>query len=254
MTTLEIKNLHVSINDKQIVKGLNIKVKQGEVHALMGPNGSGKSTLSFAIMGHPRYNITSGDILVDDESILETRPDERAKKGLFLSFQYPSEITGVKYSTFLRLALNSKRKSQGLDTIPVVDFHKLFKENIKKLGMDESFVSRYLNEGFSGGEKKRSEILQLSILQPKIAILDETDSGLDIDALRIVAESVDRLAKEQDVGILVITHYQRILRYLHPDFVHVMVDGNIVKSGGKKLAEELEEKGYSDFVKEVIAE
>ncbi|MBI2671128.1 Fe-S cluster assembly ATPase SufC [Candidatus Woesearchaeota archaeon] len=254
MTTLEIKDLNVSIKDKEIVKGLSLKVKQGEVHALMGPNGSGKSTLSFAIMGHPRYQIKNGSILIDNESILGTSPDERAKKGLFLSFQYPSEIPGVKYSNFLRLALNSLRKAKSLEPVSVIDFHKMFKEQIKNLGIDDSFASRYLNEGFSGGEKKRSEILQLSILKPNIAILDETDSGLDIDALRIVAENINRLAKEENIGVLIITHYQRILRHLHPDFVHVMVDGKIVKSGGKKLAEELEEKGYSDYVKEVIAE
>ncbi|MEK6974380.1 MAG: Fe-S cluster assembly ATPase SufC [Nanoarchaeota archaeon] len=254
MTSMKIKDLYVSINEKEIVKGLNLEVKQGEVHAIMGPNGSGKSTLSFAIMGHPKYKISSGDILIDDESILGLSPDERAKKGLFLSFQYPAEIPGVKYSNFLRLALNSKRKYQGLEPISVMDFHKIFKQEIKNLGIDDSFASRYLNEGFSGGEKKRSEILQLSILKPKIAILDETDSGLDIDALRIVAENVNKMAKKNNLGVLVITHYQRILKYLHPDFVHVMVDGKIVNSGGKKLAEELEEKGYSIYVKEVAAE
>ncbi len=249
---LLIKDLHVSIQDKEIVRGLNLDIKSGEVHALMGPNGSGKSTLSYAIMGHPKYKINSGNILFNNSSILESKPEERARLGLFLSFQYPCEIPGVRYSNFLRLALNSKRKAQSLEPISVMEFSKLLKQEIKNLGMDQSFANRYLNEGFSGGEKKRSEILQLAVLKPNIAILDETDSGLDIDALKIVAQNINSLAK-QGIGILVITHYQRILRYLQPDFVHVMIDGNVVKSGKKELAQELEEKGYSDFTKEVDA-
>ncbi len=249
---LLIKDLYVSIQDKEIVRGLNLDIKSGEVHALMGPNGSGKSTLSFAIMGHPKYKINSGNILFNGSSILESKPEQRAKLGLFLSFQYPSEIPGVRYSNFLRLALNSKRKARGLEPIPVLEFSRLLKQEIKNLGMDQSFTNRYLNEGFSGGEKKRSEILQLAVLKPNIAILDETDSGLDIDALKIVAQNINNLAK-QGIGILVITHYQRILKYLQPDFVHVMIDGNIVKSGKKELAQELEERGYSDFTKEVDA-
>lgn len=250
--TLSLKDLYVKVEDKQIVKGISLEVKPGEIHALMGPNGSGKSTLSYAIMGHPKYTITSGDILFNNKSVLETKPEERAKLGLFLSFQYPHEIPGVRYSNFLRLALNSKRKAQGLEPISVLEFNKLIKQEIKNLEMDESFTTRYLNEGFSGGEKKRSEILQLAVLKPRIAILDETDSGLDIDALKIVAQNINKLSK-QKIGALVITHYQRILKHLQPDFVHVMIDGKIVKSGKKELAEELEQKGYSNFVKEVDA-
>ena len=248
MTTLEIRKLNVSIAEKQIVKNLSLKVKQGEIHAIMGPNGSGKSTLSYAIMGSSKYHIDSGDILIDNKSILKDSTDERAKKGLFLSFQYPAEIPGVKFTNFLRLSLNSKRKSQKIKPLSVMEFNELFKKNLKLLGMDESFAQRYLNEGFSGGEKKRSEILQMAILNPKIAILDETDSGLDIDALKIVSKNINEIARKEKIGILVITHYQRILRYLKPDYVHVMVDGSIVKSGTKKLALDLEKDGYSSFI------
>ena len=246
---LLIKNLYVSISQKKIVKGASLEIKKGEVHALMGPNGSGKSTLSFAVMGHPKYLVDSGDILFNGQSIKEMPSENRARLGLFLSFQYPTEIPGVRYSNFLRLALNANRKSQGQEPISVLEFSKLLKQELKKLGMDESFSTRYLNEGFSGGEKKRSEILQLAVLKPKIAILDETDSGLDIDALKIVAQNISALAK-QGIGVLVITHYQRILKYLKPDFVHVMLDGKIVKSGKKELAQQLEQKGYADFIKE----
>lgn len=252
MTELEIKDLYVNIGEKQIVNGLNLKVKSGEVHAIMGPNGSGKSTLSFAIMGHPRYKIANGEIIVDGKSILDMQPDDRAKLGLFLSFQYPSEIPGVVFSNFIKLAMNAKRKMNGEKPISTLDFHNMFKNAVNELGMDEAFASRYLNEGFSGGEKKRAEILQMAMLKPRIAILDETDSGLDIDALRIVAENVNKLAKE-GIGIVVITHYQRILKYLKPDYVHVMVDGRIVREGKEELAHELEEHGYSNIVSEVEA-
>lgn len=248
--TLTIKDLYVCVQEKEIVKGLSIEVKQGEIHALMGPNGSGKSTLSYTIMGHPKYSVKSGDILFNNNSVLGLKPQERAQLGLFLSFQYPLEIPGVRYSNFLRLALNSKRKSQGLEPIQVTEFNKILKQEIKNLEMDESFAIRYLNEGFSGGEKKRSEILQLAVLKPKIAILDETDSGLDIDSIRVVAKNINNLA-QQGIGILVITHYQRILKYLNPDFVHVMLEGKVIKSGDHALAEELEQKGYSNFIKEV---
>jgi Fe-S cluster assembly ATP-binding protein len=250
MTTLEIKDLKVYVENNEIIRGLSLKVNSGEIHAIMGPNGSGKSTLSYAVMGHPKYKIKSGDILVDNKSIKNLSPDQRSKKGLFLSFQYPSEISGVKLSTFLRLALNSKRKSEGQKLLSVVEFYNLFMESIKYLKIDESFAQRYLNEGFSGGEKKRAEILQLMILNPKIAILDETDSGLDIDALKLVAENIKRISKKNKIGIIVITHYQRILRYLQPDYVHVMIDGRIVKSGSNKLADQLDKEGYNTFLKE----
>src|SRR3989344_1809973 len=240
---LLIKNLYVSISQKKIVKGASLEIKKGEVHALMGPNGSGKSTLSFAVMGHPKYLVDSGDILFNGQSIKEMPSENRARLGIFLSFQYPTEIPGVRYSNFLRLALNANRKSQGQEPISVLEFSKLLKQELKKLGMDESFSTRYLNEGFSGGEKKRSEILQLAVLKPKIAILDETDSGLDIDALKVVSNGINTL-KNPDNGILLITHYNRILRYIQPDKVHILVKGRIIRSGGHELARELDEKGY----------
>lgn len=251
MTELTIKDLKVAVGEKEIVKGLSLQVGSGEIHAIMGPNGSGKSTLAFGVMGHPKYKIAGGDILLDGKSLLELKPDQRAKLGLFLSFQYPSEIAGVKYSNFLKLALNANRQARGEAPIKVMEFHNMLKEEIKNLSMEEGVVERNLNEGFSGGEKKRSEILQMAMLKPRIAILDETDSGLDIDALKIVAENVKRLAS-QGIGVIVITHYQRILKYLQPDHVHVMIDGRLVESGGKKLAEELEESGYNKYVEEVI--
>ena len=249
MTILEIKNIEVDVDNNKIIKGLSLKVSSGEIHAIMGPNGSGKSTLSYAIMGHPKYKIKSGDILIDKKSIKKLSPDKISKKGLFLSFQYPSEIPGVKLSNFLRLALNSKRKSEGKKPISVMDFYNLFMENIKHLKIDESFAQRYLNEGFSGGEKKRAEILQLIILNPNIAILDEIDSGLDIDALKLVAENIKDIAHKNKMGIIIITHYQRILKYLQPDYVHVMIDGRIVKSGSNELANELDKNGYKKFLK-----
>lgn len=237
MNKLEIKDLHVSIGDKEIIKGFNLTINQGEIHALMGPNGSGKSTLSYAIMGHPRYIVTKGEILFNGQNITRMKTNERAKLGLFLCFQYPLEVQGVQVANFLRLASNKEKES-------VADFRKHLKENMKMLKMDESFASRYLNDGFSGGEKKRGEILQMNVLKPKIAILDEADSGLDIDALKIVAEGVNRAMQTTPLGVLIITHYQRILNFINPDFVHIVVDGKIVKSGGKEIVERLEDEGY----------
>ena len=250
--TLEIKNLHVSVEGKPILKGLNLKVGKGEVHALMGPNGSGKSTLANALMGNPKYEITEGKILLKGEDILELSADERGRKGLFLAFQYPMAIPGVSLANFLRMALNARRKEMGEDKpIPPKEFRTLVTEKMKLLKMDESFAGRYINDGFSGGEKKRAEILQMAVLRPEIAVLDETDSGLDIDALRIVSDGVNALSGP-DLGVLLITHYQRILNYIKPQFVHVLVDGRIVKSGGPDLAHELEAQGY-DWVREVQA-
>ena len=250
--TLEIKNLHVSVEGKPILKGLNLKVGKGEVHALMGPNGSGKSTLANSLMGNPKYEITDGQILLNGEDILELSADERGRKGLFLAFQYPTAIPGVSLANFLRMALNARRKEMGEEKpIPPKEFRTLVKEQMALLKMDESFAGRYINDGFSGGEKKRAEILQMAVLRPEIAVLDETDSGLDIDALRIVSDGVNALSG-QDLGVLLITHYQRILNYIKPQFVHVLVDGRIVKSGGPELAHELEAQGY-DWVREVQA-
>lgn len=239
---LIINDLHVSIDGKKILNGVNLVVKKGEVCALMGPNGSGKSTLAYTLMGHPRYTVDKGEAWYKGQNILELPPDERAKLGLFLSFQYPQEIPGVSVSNFLRTALNSVKPKP----VSVPDFVKLLREKMKLLKIDDSFSRRYLNEGFSGGEKKRAEILQLAVLQPDMAILDETDSGLDIDSLKIVAEGVNTLIGP-NVGILVITHYQRLLNYIKPDKVHVMMNGKIVKSGGKELAEELEAHGYKEY-------
>lgn len=246
---LMIKDLHVSIDGKQILNGVNLTVKKGEVCALMGPNGSGKSTLAYTLMGHPRYTVNKGEAWYKGQNILGLPPDERAKLGLFLSFQYPQEIPGVSVSNFLRTALNSVKPNK----VSVPDFVKLLKEKMKLLKIDDSFSRRYLNEGFSGGEKKRAEILQLAVLQPDMAILDETDSGLDIDSLKVVAEGVNTLIGP-DMGILVITHYQRLLNYITPDSVHIMVKGRIVKSGGKELAHELEAKGYDEIIKEAEVE
>jgi Fe-S cluster assembly ATP-binding protein len=244
---LNIKNLHAGIEDKEILRGIDLEIKAGEIHAIMGPNGSGKSTLSSVIAGNETYAVTQGDIILDDESILELPPEERAHKGIFLSFQYPVEIPGVTTTNFIKTAINAKRKSQGLEDLPAKDMLKLIREKSELLEMDRKFLSRSLNEGFSGGEKKRNEIFQMAMLEPKLAILDETDSGLDIDALKIVANGVNKLKKE-DNAVIVITHYQRLLEYIVPDFVHVLHDGKIVKSGGPELAHELEEKGY-DWVK-----
>ncbi len=242
---LEIKDLHVKIEDKEILKGVNLKLEPGKVHALMGPNGSGKSTLANVIMGHPKYEITKGEIIYNGQVINDMLPNERAKLGLFLSFQYPSEIEGVTISTFLRTALNGKKKANEEEPIGVLDFHNLLKEKMKLLHAEESFAERYLNQGFSGGEKKKSEILQLAILNPKTAILDETDSGLDIDALKAVAEGINILMQEDpEKTILIITHYKRILEYINPDKLSILIDGKIALEGDSSLVDQLEEKGY----------
>lgn len=249
---LEIKNLHVSVDGNEILKGVNLTIREGEVHAMMGPNGSGKSTLAYTIAGHPKYEVTEGEILFNGENVLEMEPDERSKVGLFLAFQYPVAIPGVTMANFLRMAINAHREARGEPPITPVEFRKMLIEKMEMLGIDRSFAGRYLNEGFSGGEKKRAEILQMAVLEPKIAILDETDSGLDIDALRVVSEGVNKLKDQFGMGVLVITHYQRILNYIKPDFVHVLVDGRIVAEGGPELAHQLEEKGY-DWVREELA-
>jgi Fe-S cluster assembly ATP-binding protein len=244
---IQIKNIHAGIEGKDILRGINLEVKAGEVHAIMGPNGSGKSTLSSVIAGNETYEVSEGDILFDNESILELSPDERAHRGVFMSFQYPVEIPGVSTTNFVKTAINAKRKAQGLEDLPAKDMLKLIREKSELLEMDRKFLSRSLNEGFSGGEKKRNEIFQMAMLEPKLAILDETDSGLDIDALKIVANGVNKL-RNKDNAVIVITHYQRLLDYIIPDFVHVLHNGKIVKSGGKELALELEAKGY-DWLK-----
>lgn len=244
---LEIKDLHAGIEGREILKGLNLTVKAGEVHAIMGPNGSGKSTLSKVLAGHPTYEVLSGEVLFEGKNLLELEPDERAREGVFLAFQYPVEVPGVSNSQFLRLAYNEKMKHHGLEELDPLEFNDYLTEKAKVVEMDKSFFKRSVNEGFSGGEKKRNEILQMAVLEPKLAILDETDSGLDIDALRIVAEGVNKLRNSEN-GIILVTHYQRLLNYIQPDFVHVLAGGKIVKEGGKELALELEEKGY-DWVK-----
>ena len=251
---LEIRNLHVSVEDKPILKGVDLTVKQGEIHALMGPNGSGKSTLAYSLMGHPDYEVTAGQIIFDGVDLLELDADKRSRLGLFLAFQYPVVIPGVTLANFLRQALNARRKADNPEDkgMPIPEFRRLLKEKMDMLQMDHSFAGRYLNEGFSGGEKKRAEILQMAALEPKIAVLDETDSGLDIDALRIVSEGVNKLYGP-DLGVLVITHYQRILNYVSPQFVHVMINGRIVESGGPELALQLESQGY-DWVRDKIEE
>ena len=243
MANLEIKDLHVSVDGIQILKGINLEVKAGEVNTIMGPNGSGKSTLAYALMGHPKYKIEKGQIFLDGEDITNLSPDKRAKKGLFLSFQYPQEIPGVTLANFLRTALNSV----GGKTVPVLEFKKLIDEKLALLKMDPAFGKRHVNEGFSGGEKKRAEILQLAVLQPKIAILDETDSGTDVDALKIISNGINTVAKQQKMGILLITHYDRILQYIKTDKVHILVDGKIVKTGGPELAGHIDEAGYKNL-------
>jgi Fe-S cluster assembly ATP-binding protein len=253
---LVIQDLHVAVEGNEILKGLSLEVKKGEIHALMGPNGSGKSTLAHTIMGHPRYEVTRGDILFKGESVLEMEADERARKGLFLAFQYPVAIPGVSVANFLRSALNARLAPENGEAgkmptkkgIPPKEFRALLRDKMKVLRMDESFAGRYLNDGFSGGEKKRAEILQMAVLKPEIAVMDETDSGLDIDALRVVAEGVNALAGPE-LGVLLITHYQRILNYIKPHFVHVMVAGRLIHSGGPELALELEARGY-DWVRD----
>ncbi len=247
-SVLEIKNLHVEIDGKEILKGVDLTLKQGEIHAVMGPNGTGKSTLAQAIMGHPRYEVTKGEVILDGEDVLEMEVDERAQAGLFLGMQYPSEISGVTTSDFLRSAINAQREEG--DEINLMQFIKKLDKNMEYLEIDQDMATRYLNEGFSGGEKKRNEILQLMMLEPKFGILDEIDSGLDIDALKVVSKGINKLRGEQ-FGSLIITHYQRLLNYISPDHVHVMMRGRIVKSGGKELAERLEAEGY-DWIKEEL--
>src|SRR5574341_2328129 len=254
MSQLEIKDLHVSIDGKEILQGVNLIVKQGEIHAIMGPNGTGKSTLAYTLMGHPSYEVTGGEVIFKGQNVLELEPDKRSHLGLFLAFQYPVAIPGVSVANFLRTALNAQRKVKDPEDkgIPIPEFRKLVRDRMDLLKMDPNFAGRYLNDGFSGGEKKRAEILQLATLRPEIAILDETDSGLDIDALRIVSEGVNAL-RGPELGVLVITHYQRILNYIKPDVVHVMLNGQIVESGGAELALHLEEHGY-DWVREKYQE
>ena len=247
---LQIRNLHAAIADKEILKGINLEVKKGEIHAIMGPNGSGKSTLSSVLVGNPNYEVTEGSVLFEAQDLLELEPEERAHLGLFMSFQYPVEVPGVSMVNFMRAALNEKRKAQGLDPIPAAEFLKLMKQKRELVELDNKLASRSVNEGFSGGEKKRNEIFQMAMLEPKLAILDETDSGLDIDALRIVAKGVNELRSPENATI-VITHYQRLLDYIRPDYVHVLYKGRIVRSGGPELALELEQKGY-DWIKDEV--
>jgi len=250
MSELNIHDLYVSVEGKQILKGVNLIVNQGEVHALMGPNGTGKSTLAYTLMGHPNFEVSKGEAWFKGQNILELNPDERAHLGLFLAFQYPVSIPGVSMANFLRTAINAQRKANDPEDkgIPIPEFRKMLKERMDLLEMDHSFAGRYLNEGFSGGEKKRAEVLQMATLKPEIALMDETDSGLDIDALRIVAEGVNAL-KSPEFGVLVITHYQRILNYIKPDYVHIMLDGQVAETGGAELAILLEDQGY-DWLKE----
>ncbi len=248
---LKIENLHASIDDKEILKGINLTVNPGEVHAIMGPNGAGKSTMANIIAGKEEYKISKGRIKLEDEDISELLPEERAHKGVFLSFQYPVEIPGVTVTNFIKTAINETRKAKGLEEMPAKEMLKMIREKAALLEMDRKFLSRSLNQGFSGGEKKRNEIFQMAMLEPKLAILDETDSGLDIDALRIVANGVNKL-KSKDNSVIVITHYQRLLEYIKPNFVHVLYDGKIVKSGDASLALELEEKGYDWIKKELV--
>jgi Fe-S cluster assembly ATP-binding protein len=240
---LEIRNLHARVEEKEILRGLDLTIRAGEVHAIMGPNGSGKSTLANVLAGRSNFEVTAGEVLFEGKNLLEMAPEERAREGVFLAFQYPVEIPGVNNTYFLRAALNAVRTNQGLEELDAVDFLALIREKMKLVELDETLLSRSVNEGFSGGEKKRNEILQMAVLEPKLAILDETDSGLDIDALRIVADGVNRLRNEKH-AVLAITHYQRLLNYLVPDRVHVLTEGRIVKSGGRELALELEQKGY----------
>jgi Fe-S cluster assembly ATP-binding protein len=244
---LEIRNLHAGIDGKDILKGINLTVNKGEIHAIMGPNGSGKSTLAKVLAGHPQYEVTQGEILYEGRNLLELSPDERAREGVFMAFQYPIEVPGVSNAQFLRLAYNEKQKHLGEEELDPLEFKDLLKERAKVVEMDASFMTRSVNEGFSGGEKKRNEILQMAVLEPKLSVLDETDSGLDIDALRVVANGVNQLHTPND-AIIVVTHYQRLLNYIVPDFVHVLADGRIAREGGKELALELEAKGY-DWIK-----
>ena len=252
MAELEIQNLHVEVEGKEILKGVDLSVSKGEIHALMGPNGSGKSTLANSIAGHPNFEITDGKILFLGQDVTEMEADERARLGLFMAFQYPSAISGVSVVNFLRTAINAHRKARGEDPINLKDFRKQLEAQMEMLKVDREFTRRYLNEGFSGGEKKRCEILQMAILKPVIAVMDETDSGLDIDALRTVSNAVNAM-RGPDFGVLIITHYQRILSYIKPDFIHIMLNGRVVEEGGSELAAQLEQKGY-DWVREKHAE
>lgn len=247
-TLLEVNNLHVEVEGKEILKGISLKVEKGQVHALMGPNGSGKSTLSNTLMGHPKYKVTQGQILFNGQDLTPLKTDARARMGIFLAFQYPTAIQGVTVANFMRTAM----KARFGEAFQSKEFRKTFKAAMASLGVDESFATRYVNDGFSGGEKKRHEVLQMALLKPQLALMDETDSGLDIDALKTVAEGVNRL-RGPELGILLITHYQRLLNYIQPDAVHVLVDGRIVRSGGKELALELEAKGYAPYEKETVA-
>jgi Fe-S cluster assembly ATP-binding protein len=250
MSVLEIRNLHVNVEGNEILRGVDLSVNQGEIHALMGPNGTGKSTLAYTLMGHPFYQVTEGEVWFKGQNILELEPDERAHLGLFLAFQYPVSIPGVSVANFLRTAINARRKAQDPEDkgISVPEFRRMLKDRMSMLRMDHQFAGRYLNEGFSGGEKKRAEVLQMAMLQPEIAVMDETDSGLDIDALRIVSDGVNAL-RGPELGVLVITHYQRILNYIKPDYVHIMLGGRVVETGGPELAMHLEEQGY-DWLRE----
>jgi len=244
---LEIKNLHAAIDGKEILRGINLTIKKGEVHAIMGPNGSGKSTLAKVLAGHPDYEVTAGEVIFEGRNLLELSPDERAREGVFMAFQYPIEVPGVSNAQFLRLAYNEKQKHLGREELDPLEFKDLLKERAKVVEMEASFIARSVNEGFSGGEKKRNEILQMAVLEPKLAVLDETDSGLDIDALRVVANGVNQLQNSEN-AVIVVTHYQRLLNYIVPDFVHVLANGRIAREGGKELALELEAKGY-DWIK-----
>ena len=252
MSLLEIRNLHASIDQNEILKGISLTVKKGEIHAIMGPNGSGKSTLAKVLAGHPAYEVTEGEVLYEGKNLLEMSPDERARAGLFMAFQYPIEVPGVSNAQFLRLAYNEMRKHRGEEELDPLEFKDLLKERARVVAMDASFMTRSVNEGFSGGEKKRNEILQMAVLEPKLAILDETDSGLDIDALRIVAGGVNQLHNSEN-AIILVTHYQRLLNYIVPHYVHVLAGGRIAKEGGKELAVELEQKGY-DWLKTEVPE
>ncbi|HZW02771.1 MAG TPA: Fe-S cluster assembly ATPase SufC [Anaerolineaceae bacterium] len=254
MSELIIRNLHVSIEGKEILKGVDLTLPQGEVHAIMGPNGTGKSTLAYTLMGHPSYEVTEGEVLYRGQNVLELEADERARLGMFLAFQYPVSIPGVTVANFLRTAINARRRAVNPEDkgMPIPEFRKMLKDKMQLLKVDSAFAGRYLNEGFSGGEKKRAEVLQMAVLEPEIAILDETDSGLDIDALKVVSDGVNAL-RGPKMGALVITHYQRILNYIKPDVVHVMMNGRIVQSGGSDLALRLEEQGY-DWVREQLAD
>lgn len=250
-TALEIRNLHVNVDEQPILKGINLLIKQGEIHALMGPNGSGKSTLAYTLAGHPFYQPTAGQVIFDGLDLLEMEADERSRAGLFLAFQYPIAVSGVTVANFLRQAINSRHRAANPEDkgISIPAFRRLLKEKMDMVDLDHKFAGRYLNDGFSGGEKKRAEILQMAVLEPKMAIMDETDSGLDIDAVRIVSEGTNRLKEKLNMGVLIITHYQRILNYIKPDYVHVLLDGRIVESGTFALALELEERGY-DWIRE----